>query len=265
MIKYISIFIFIILIFYFTNFLLHKYYFNKNIELMENNKNIYFIHTDELYNILKLDEDNYYKTFYNNDFNTRNIKNIDEYINIIKISVYNLTEDEKEKIKKCITDANNRLEKINFNWFNGNKAKELPWIIGCIKGKYYENGLPHTRGNIILLPKEDINKNSIKKLTDTLIHEKVHIYQKTYSDDVEKYINEYNFKILKKRDSNDNIRANPDLNNIIYKDNDNNIYKATYINNPKSIEDIIYSPINQQSYEHPYEKMAIFIENYNKI
>lgn len=232
---------------------------------MENNENIYFLNSNELYNILKSDKDDYYKTFYNNDFKTRNIKNIDEYINIIKNSVYEPNEEEKGKIKNCIIDANNRLQKINFNWFNGNKAKELPWNIGCIKGKNYENGLPHTRENIILLPKEDINENSIKKLTDTLIHEKVHIYQKVYSNDVEKYINEYNFKIIKKRDNNDNIRANPDLNNIIYKDNNNNTYKATYINNPKNIEDIKYSPINEQSYEHPYEKMAIFIENYNKI
>jgi hypothetical protein len=112
--------------------------------------------------------------------------------------------------------------------------------------------------------KKDINEYSESKLTDTLIHEKVHIYQKIYKDDVEKYLNEYNFKILKKRDESDNIRSNPDLNNFIYKDNNNNIYKATYENNPKSIEDIVYSPINNQSYEHPFEKMAIFIENYNK-
>ena len=257
--------IFIIIIFYFTNFLLYKFYFNKSIEPMKNNENIYFLNSNELYDILKSDKDDYYKTFYNNDFITRNIKNINEYINIIKKSVYDPNEEEKDKIKKCIIDANNRLERIKFNWFNGIKAKELTWNIGCIKGKYYENGLPHTRENIILLPKEDINENSIKKLTDTLIHEKVHIYQKTYSNDVGKYINEYNFKIIKERDNNDNIRANPDLNNIIYKDNNNNTYKATYINNPKTIEDITYSPINEQSYEHPYEKMAIFIENYNKI
>ena len=261
MILYISIFI-IILIFYFANFLLYKVYTNKNIESMENNEYIYFIKSNKLYNILKSDEDNYYKTFYHLDFKTRNINNIEEYINYIKKSVYDPNEEEKNKIKKCITNANSRLEKLNFKWFNGNKAKELPWKIGCIQGKLYENGLPHTRGNIIILSKKDINEYSESKLTDTLIHEKVHIYQKIYKDDVEKYLNEYNFSIVKERDEFDNIRSNPDLNNIIYKDNNNNIYKATYENNPKSIEDIVYSPINNQSYEHPFEKMAIFIENY---
>lgn len=260
MILYISIFI--IIIFYFANFLLYKFYTNKNIETMDN-KYIYFIKKDTLYNILKNDEDNYYKTFYHLDFKTRNINNIEEYINYIKNSVYDPNEKEKDKIKKCITNVNSRLEKIHFNWFNGNKAKELPWKIGCIQGKLYENGLPHTRGNIIILSKKDINEYTESKLTNTLIHEKVHIYQKIYSNDVEKYLKEYNFSIVKERDKYDNIRSNPDLNNIIYKDNNNNIYKATYENNPKSIEDVVYSPINNQYYEHPFEHMAIFIENYN--
>ena len=264
MILYISIFIIIILIFYFANFILYKFYNNKSIETMENNDNIYFIKKDTLYNILKNDEDNYYTTFYHIDFKTRNINNIEEYIPYIEKSVYNPNEDEKNKIRKCINNSNSRLEKLHFNWFNGNNAKELPWNIGCIQGKLYENGLPHTRGNIIILSKKDINEYSEKKLTNTLIHEKVHIYQKRYKNDVEEYLNEYNFSIVKKRDESDNIRSNPDLDNFIYKDNNNNIYKAIYKNNPKSIEDIVYSPINNQSYEHPFEKMAIFIENYNK-
>lgn len=231
---------------------------------MDNNENIYFINKNLLYNILKNDEDNYYKTFHHIDLKTRNINNIEEYIHYIEKSVYDPTEEEKDKIKKSILNANSRLEKLNFNWFNGNKAKELPWNIGCIQGKLYENGLPHTRGTIIILSKKDINEYTEKKLTNTLIHEKVHIYQKRYKNDVEKYLDEYNFSVVKERDYSDNIRSNPDLNNIIYKDNNNNIYKAVYKNDPKSIEDITYSPINNQSYEHPFETMAIFIENYNK-
>jgi hypothetical protein len=229
------------------------------------NEIINFLNSNELYDILKYDEDNYYKTFYELDLKTRNINNIKEYINLIKISVCNLNEKEKNKLILCIKNADARLEKIYFDWFDGKKAKELIWNIGCVKGKYYENGLPHTRGNIIILSKENINEYSEKKLTNTLIHEKVHIYQKKYSEDVQKYLDEHNFKIVKKKDSNDNIRANPDLNNFIYQDNNNNIYKAIYKDNPKSIEDIIYSPINTQSYEHPFENMAIFIENYKVI
>ena len=52
-----------------------------------------------------------------------------------------------------------------------------------------------------------------------------------------------------------------DLDNWIYQDSSEKLYKAIYNNNPNSIEDIEYYPVNKQSYEHPFEKMAIYIEN----
>lgn len=226
------------------------------------NQNIIFLDSDLLFNILKRDEDNYYKSFYEIDYKVRNIKNIEEYINHIKKSAISFNDYEKNKIKKCINNADIFFENLNYEWIDGKKMNKIPWKIGLIEGKLYENGLPHTRSDIIIISKDSINSYSYKKLTNTLIHEKVHVYQKIYKDDVLKYLN--NFIKIKRRDINDNIRSNPDLDGWVYKDLDNNIYKAVYNKNPSSIEDITYYPINKQSYEHPYEKMAIFIENKNK-
>ena len=157
------------------------------------------------------------------------------------------------------------IKNINLKWFNGYKASLIPWNLGCINGKLYENGLPHTRNDIILISNKDINKYNVNKLVKTLIHEKVHIYQKIYPNDCNIYIQTHNFTKLKIRNNNDNIRANPDLDNWIYKDKNEKIYKAEYNNKfPKSIEDITYYPLNSQSYEHPYEKMAIDIEHLYK-
>jgi hypothetical protein len=248
--------ILIIFLFYFFNILLNK-------KIFEHYENIDLLESYELLKVLKNDNDSYYKKFYNIDLKMRNIRNINEYIINIEKSVDNFTNDEKNKIKTCINNAELRLLKIKLNWFDGEKASKIKWIIGCIKGKLYENGLPHTRGNVIILNKENINKYNIKRLTDLLIHEKIHIYQKYYYNDVLKYLKNNNFTKFKERNENDNIRANPDLDNWIYQDKNNNIYKAVYKNNAKTIEDITYTPINNQSYEHPYEKMAIYIENYN--
>jgi hypothetical protein len=190
----------------------------------------------------------------------RNVNNIEGYIRNIEKSVDDFTDKEKIKIEECIYQANLKLSKIKLNWFNGDKSLKIQWIIGCIKGKMYENGLPHTRGNIIILNKENINKYNNKRLTELLIHEKIHIYQKYYHNDVLKYLKEYNFIKLKEREEKDSIRANPDLDNWIYQDNNNNVYKAIYNNDGKTIEDITYYPVNNQSYEHPFEKMAIYIE-----
>ena len=47
-----------------------------------------------------------------------------------------------------------KLKNINFDGFDGLKASNIMWQIGAIKGKSYENGLPHTRKYIIVLPIE---------------------------------------------------------------------------------------------------------------
>ena len=229
-----------------------------NIEHYNNN---IFIRSDILFNILKADEDNYYKSFFKNDLYARKINNIDNYIKLIEESIDNFNTFEKNKIKSCIYEIDKIFNKINLEWFNGKKVNKISWKIGCIKGKLYENGLPHTRNDIILISKDSVNNMSYDKLKKTLIHEKVHIYQKIYLDDLKKYLDKKKFVKFKKRTENDNIRANPDLDNWIYKDNNNKIYKAQYNINPTSIEDIIYYPINTQLYEHPFETMAIEIEN----
>ena len=226
-----------------------------------NNNNIYFLNKNQLYNFLKHDEDKYFESFYKNDYISRNIKNIDHYLDLIKESVSDFDNNEKNKIIKAIYEVNQFFSNIKYNWFNGEYANQIKWIFGTVKNKNYENGLPHTRNNIIIISKNDIKNYSHDKLIKTLIHEKVHIYQKIYKLHVQIYLKQNNIKIFKKRDEKDNTRSNPDLDNYIYIDSNNNIYKAIYNKNPKSIEDIKYTPFPNQSSEHPFEKMAIFIEN----
>ena len=255
MILYIIFILIIILIFFISN----KYIFVYNEYYSEN---IIFLNNDELFYILKNDNDNYYKSFFKNDFYSRNIKNINEYIIKINDSVHNFNNNQKEKIRKCIKIIDNLFIDIKIDWFNGIKANKIQWKIGCVKGKLYEHGLPHTRDDIIIISSNDIDSFTEKKLIKTLIHEKIHLYQKIHNNDVEKYLLQNNFKKYKKREFNDNIRANPDLDNWIYQDNENNLYKAVYNDNPTSVEDIKYMPFNTQKSEHPFEKMAIEMEKY---
>jgi len=242
-------------------------YYNYNVKELfysENNK-IHFLNRAESLDVLKNDYDNYFKSFYKLDYKSRHINNINEYKLLIDKSVEQFSDLEKDKIIKCAKSADNILEKISLNWFNGLKCSKINWNIICIKDKLYENGLPHTRGKYIIISKNDVNKYSFDKLTKTLIHEKVHIYQKMYKEDSQKYLEENNFTIYKYREETDNVRANPDTNNWIYKDKNGIIYSAKYINNnPESIESISYKPYNSQTYEHPFEKMAIYIEDYNE-
>jgi hypothetical protein len=262
MYKLVLIALIIIIIFYITNYLFKKKY---NIHENFTENNVIFIDSNELTEILTNDNDNYYKTFHKNDFISRKIKNIEDYSNLIKLSTSNFTEAEKNKIEKSLLKVNSILKDLKLDWFDGSKANKIQWKIGCVKDKNYEHGLPHTRNDIIIISSEDVNKFSDDKLTKTFIHEKVHVYQKLYPNDIDIYLENNKFIKYKLRDKNDNIRANPDLNNWIYKDNEGNIYKALYNENPSSVEDIQYLPINNQSYEHPFEKMAIQIEDSIKL
>lgn len=251
----IYIFLICFLFFYFCNkYIVHYEHYNNYLQIK-------FLDKKELYDILVKDEDRYYNSFFKNDYKTRNINKIEDYYNIINNSVDDFNEKEMNKIKECIDVADNFFKKINKEWFDGNKVNKIKWKIGKVKDKLYENGLPHTRNDIIIISKEDINNYNNQKLIKTLIHEKVHIYQKIYPEDCNIFINKHNFSRYKLREEKDNIRANPDMDKWIYKDMNGNIYKASYNNNPSNIEDIKYEPFNSQSYEHPFEKMAIDIEN----
>ncbi len=131
--------------------------------------------------------------------------------------------------------------------------------MGFIDGNEYEYGLPHTRNNIIILPINILS--SFNRLTKTLIHEKIHVYQKMYPDDINKYLDKNGYIKYKNRNEFNNLRANPDLDNYIYMNSNKQIMKAEYIDNPYTINDVIIEPINDYKYEHPLEYMAYNIEN----
>ena len=244
------------------------YFLNKNLSLNEyfNNNEIIFYRKNNLYNILKKDQDNYFKTFFDYDLKVRNVDNVEEYYQKMYNSICNPDIDIINKITNYISNIKLKITnyKLTNNFYNGinlTKFLDLKWRIGFVCDNNYENGLPHTRNNIIILNKNKIDISSDIKIMKTLIHEQIHIYQKEYPNEVNKYLNNYGFKKIKEREKNDNIRANPDLDNFIYQDKNYNTYKAIYNNNPNSVEDITYYPYNEQFYEHPNERMAIEFES----
>jgi hypothetical protein len=241
-------YVFLILFLIFLYILFNKEYFSDN--------NI-ILNKEQLINILINNNDKYYERFNHMDLKVRNIKSINEYKKNIVNSPVNITEHEKKIILRSINQINHIFENYSYdNFFIGKKANNIEWSIGIIDGKIYEEGFPHTRGNVIIIPKNLIYQQN---LTKTLIHEKIHIYQKYYQDELKLYMNS-NFKKSIHSSRITNNRANPDIDIDLYTDKDNNLMYCTYINNPKSIMDVVYYPINKPMYEHPYELMAYNIE-----
>ncbi len=221
-------------------------------------KNIYLSKT-ELEKTLINNKDKYYETFNDNDLRVRNIETIKDYHEIIKTSCKNINNKTSKLLDEITVKADNKIKKISAIGFNGKKASQIQWIIGMTCGKKYEYGLPHTRNYIIVIPESIIDNKEI--LLGVLIHEKIHIYQKMYPEDANIWIKNNGFLKYKLRTKDDNIRANPDINNYIYKNKKNNILMSKYNELPLTINDVMYYPVNDYKYEHPLELMAYTLED----
>ena len=254
----ILIILLIILLFFISNNLFKNNNFENN-KIISNNTN--YINKSDLQDYLIKDVDNYYKNFSDKDFKARKVNNIEHYYNNIKLSCVDINNNIIKILNNCINKANNKLNKYSCVGFDGSKCANILWKIGIVKDKLYEEGYPHTRHDIIIIPLYLLNNKS--QLVNILIHEKIHVYQKLYPEDINEYLKNNGFTKYKLRSEYNgmdntgiNTRSNPDMDEWIYKDKDGNIMMAEYIDNPKSIMDVKTIPINNSKYEHPFEFMA---------
>lgn len=202
----------------------------------------------------------YYRSFREGDMIARKIKTIADYHSIILQDSCEFSDQEKEILRESAKKADEILSRIEIPGFEGEKASKMRWKIGCMSGRRYEGGHPHTvKGSIILFKDifkgvKGIKDKQIKKIVQLLIHEKVHVYQRKYKKDMEAYLSHHHFVAISSRQ---NGRANPDLDDMVYYNQKNGkIYESNYRRKrPKSVGDV-----KNKKYEHPYEEMAYLIE-----
>ena len=279
------------------------------IEKYADNAHIYFMTYKETSNFFAKDNDNYVRNLSELDLHARGVKTHVEYMNQIEDTAISFTDDEKELLERCAKDADKYLRNENFKeldygkHLNGNDIADIKWIFANTYTNYFndvikenEQGLPHTRENIILLSK-NVLKNDALNLTNTLLHEKIHIYQRYNPEIFDTIIKEMGLKELDRKHFKQAkyIRSNPDTNNKIYYrkkdvssgsissvldilsggsssdtgdtgDTDydlDDVMVCLYRNDkPNSINDVIQK---NYSAEHPYEKIAYEIaENFYK-
>ena len=233
-----GIIIVIILIIYFS-------YINK-IETFSNN-NIIYMTQEETIKFIDADEDKYIEKLSEYDLYARKCENKHQYKKKVMNACMSFNDKQKNKLDKCSIVAR--------KYYDNNKQ----WKFALID-EDYEEGFPHTRVDIIFLSPKIINYDD-DELIKILIHESIHILQRYNKEKLNEYLTKKNYTISRKRDTELLIRANPDLDEYIYKDENGiemiNKYKST---TPKGINDIIPS-----KNEHPFEVMAYEIaEDYIK-
>lgn len=245
----------------FLSFGAAMYFFLKS-KMVKNTEKIVFLTSAETQEILNHDADHYYQSFNKTDLKLRKSKTLAEYLEKISDSASEGGEENKEKIIDCIGRIDEKLHSGTTmkEGVDIQKFLEMDWRIGFTGDTFYENGLPHTRSNVIILNNKDIEKKSITDLCRLLIHEKVHVYQKTYPTEFSKYLAE-NFEITEEKGKQKDIPANPDTDKFIYKrKSTGEILQGRYREKPKHFRDIAFTD-DDHTKEHPNESVAYALEN----
>lgn len=222
---------------------------------IKNKKEDIFLTKEETRKFIDKDDDYYIELLSNADLHARGEETHDGYKKKSMKDVTNF--NKKEYIRECCIKADKWLKDRELKYIGGNhNIDKIRWLIGCIKG-YYENGLPHTRGNIIFLPLNIENKEE-KEIIKTLIHEKIHIYCRKNREKIVDILRKNGYRRKKHRSNEKLIRGNPDIDEFIYEDKYGNEMKFIY--NSEEPKNIMDGEIRGE-YEHPLEMISYEIED----
>lgn len=215
------------------------------------NNNINFVSPSEAY--LNIINNGYIHKFNETDMKVRNCNNIEDCEDLYKKNIIFFTTSEKNILTKYVNKANTKIKRFP-------KFYNIPWKFAKVTNKI-DNGLPHTHNDTIYLSNLFFKNPNL----DTIIHEKIHLYQKLYPEKTDILYKNYNYEKIQKN-NNDNRRCNPDLNEFDYKHNGVLIY-SIYKDNANTLKDIKLvnsdnnSSINSSINEHPDEYFAYTISN----
>jgi hypothetical protein len=230
----------------------------------------YYMSAQETSDFLSTDRDKYVYNLSPLDLHARNVSSASEYINNITQTAISFTQIEKDMLDICTKKADNFIRNTQLNeliygeHINRNDIANINWIFAKthnVDTKEYEEGLPHTRDNVIFLS-DNVLKYEENNLITTLIHEKIHIYQRYNEELFKKIIDIMGLvEVSENHNTKKYMRSNPDTNRNIYIDNKtNNVMVCLYrTDKPSNINDVI---MKNHSLEHPYEKIAYEIADY---
>ncbi len=212
-----------------------------------NNTSIVFLSAKEVRDFFQKDMDGYVSNFTPVDLVARNVATQQEYKERSAALAAEPTAAQKERVRVLAQSVDQFL--IQSNQL---KLAAVPWKLAFVNGNGYENGYPHTRADIIFISVNDLESHD---LASTLLHEKVHVYQRMYPEEMVTYLETNGYRPWRLRSDEPMARANPDLDAWIYIDpRTNKPMVALYTSDkPSSISDVI---LQNAAYEHPYERMA---------
>lgn len=219
-----------------------------------------FLNAQQVRTLILNDPDGYFSRFSELDMRARKASSIHSYLTRAIGSIREFSNVDKMRldtlcryVDRWLATHTDLTEKYGVN---GETASTIPWSLALTRSDEYEDGLPHTRNKVIFITTNILRLSDIE-VTSTLLHEKVHLYQKAFPHVVEAFLRRRGFHRVKPIDEERMRRINPDTDRWMYVYHNKmpmlSVYKSS---NPKGIADVI----NDREHEHPYEWMAYSIE-----
>lgn len=216
-----------------------------------------FMSSKETAHFLRADADRYMQGLSIYDLRARKATSHYDYLQKAANSALDFTRDERQMLERCSYLADRYFKEVVdlIHGLDGRAAAAIPWRFAKTANMAYENGLPHTRDNVVFLATHEMYGFDTERITRTLIHEKVHVYQRLYPANVSQYIAAAGYTRSGPRVSLNMIRANPDLDPWYYSIDGKACWYKYSSEHPDSITDCI----KYGSSEHPYEEMAYYV------
>lgn len=220
---------------------------------------ITFLSAKDTASFIMADPDTYTFNLSPLDLHARQAASYEEYEQASARSARSFTSPEIHMLTRAAKKADAIISKMNLSGCPtfAEKLVKIPWIFASTEGSTYEDGLPHTRANIIFLSSITLARLTTDEyeLVKTLIHEKIHLHQRLYPNEVLALLKHRGYIQWKERKGVPRIRANPDLDPWIYVDPETKKEMAAYYTSdtPSSISDIT---LTTPTFEHPYEALA---------
>jgi len=224
--------------------------------------NFTFLTRDETSNFFIKDIDGYVESMTDIDVIAQGRTSKMDFINAISSAADSFTLNEKWKCKKACTYADDwiRTKMGNYTGIDNKKLADIPWKLSLTRGTANEEGLPHTRTDVIFLS-DQVLALSPRELARTLVHEKIHVYERMYPADLDIWMNANGYKRYKRQSEYPNARSNPDVDGWVYLRPDGKPTVVLYRNNkPKGIDDVTYPGPQHPNTEHPFETLAYLVD-----
>ena len=193
--------------------------------------------------------DRYYKGLSTTDLRVRGCADVQQCLYRYETYLRDLNQAEAVSLKFLLAQADQWLKPYK-------RLAGIPWKVRTFDEAVIESGLPHTQSDTIIMPSAFFDRPDAMRLEQitTLIHEKVHVYQRLFPLETTRLIVDVlGFSIYDFAPTPNSVRSNPDINQIIYKDEQGKIIAAQYTKDATTIHDIL------DKRDHPFEIMAYML------